>query len=321
MRLLCPQIQSLCGANAVCQYALTCAKTSPLDFKDSACSPARTLSTAVPNAQVANVYKGLKLYYDAAACFETHCSSSDGSGGTAFGPTKIGNLYSTSISTNNGSSVTLVFETAKIGKYALNLTAGNFTNFIWAFGGIHGTADANGAYKMSYHGLQARGAKMIDLVNGDYVNPATDIRKQIHAALMIFSFGILILGGVVVAVFFKSQSQKGPQCNFTKPCSTGILFWYSWCRHGFFVCAFRKSLDQTAPYSWDNHAHPCPPAAPQCLLFRSHASEGQTKWKCLHRLGGSATLICGIVNIFLGIAIFPTVKNLMKGLYKPIYRI
>ena len=312
MKLLCPQIQSLCKANAVCQYALACAKKSPLDFKDPACSPAQTLSAAVPNTQVVGVYNGLKLYYDAAACFETHCSSSDGTGGTAFGTTKVGNLYSTSISTNNGSSVTLTFETAKIGKYALNLTAGNFTNFIWAFGGIHGSADANGAYTMSYHGLQARGVKMIDLMDGENVNPATDIRKQIHAALMILSFVIFIPGGAVVAIFFKKSNPDGSAMRLHKTLqSTGIICGIMGVVTAFLYVPAGNHL--TKPHHiLGITTITLALLQPLNAFFRPHASEGRVAWKWLHRLGGSGTLICGIVNIFLGIAIFPTVENVNK---------
>ena len=287
-------------------------KEVAFDFKDPACSPAQTLSAAVPNTQAVGVYNGLKLYYDAAACFETHCSSSDGTGGTTFGTTKVGNLYSTSISTNNGSSVTLTFETAKIGKYALNLTAGNFTNFIWAFGGIHGSADANGAYTMSYHGLQARGVKMIDLMDGENVNPATDIRKQIHAALMILSFGIFIPGGAVVAIFFKKSNPDGSATRLHKTLqSTGIICGIMGVVTAFLYVPAGNHL--TKPHHiLGITTITLALLQPLNAFFRPHASEGRVAWKWVHRLGGSGTLICGIVNIFLGIAIFPTVENVNK---------
>ena len=153
---------------------------------------------------------------------------------------------------------------------------------------------------------------MIDLMDGENVNPATDIRKQIHAALMILSFAIFIPGGAVVAIFFKKSNPDGSAMRLHKTLqSTGIICGIMGVVTAFLYVPAGNHL--TKPHHiLGITTITLALLQPLNAFFRPHASEGQVTWKWLHRLGGSGTLICGIVNIFLGIAIYPTVENVNK---------
>ena len=309
IKLYCPQVHALCDTNMACKQALTCAGKSALYFADSTCSPSQSLPLARTEVQRIAIYDGLKSYYSCASCFEEHCYSPSADDEPTAGGL-IGNLYSASISKRNDSSVNLKFETSKIGKYDLNLTSGNFTTFIWAYGKVV-TNDNNDeeVYKMSYHGSNNRGILKIDLINGESINAKVDIRKQIHAGLMIFAFGIFIPGGVMVAVFFKDMEPKNQNIKIHKSAqSLGIIFGLCGVVVAFLFVPNGHHL--TKPHHILGIVTICLAILqPVNAFFRPFKEEGHGVWLFIHRFFGTVTLLCGIVNIYIGISVFPSSKG------------